>query len=133
MRRGRRRNAAESAWRESTRCPPPAILLSTPALDIPLDFCPAASVSATVSEEHYVMDSGARERVQQLFVEITSLLEDAHKRAAKGQAKRVSAATLRALTQELSASANRLLTLAAAIDVILGGHESTKTRRRTNN
>lgn len=79
------------------------------------------------------MDSGARERVQQLFVEITSLLEDAHKRAAKGQAKRVSAATLRALTQELSASANRLLTLAAAIDVILGGHESTKTRRRTNN
>ncbi len=94
-----------------------------------MDFWPGQSVSAIDAEDTSHMAPEKRELVQHLFAEITSMLEDAHELAAKGQAQNKSAVRLRIIAEGLAIAANGVLTLARSIDIILGPQKPPRARQ----
>lgn len=74
------------------------------------------------------MEPEQRELIRHLLAEITALLEKAHDCATKGQAHTPSTVGLCAIADDLAAAANGVLTLADAIDVVLGPRKQPRAK-----
>ncbi len=64
-----------------------------------------------------------------LFAEITSMLEDAHELAAKGQAQNKLAVRLLTIAADIATAANGVVTLARSIDIVLGPRKPPRAKR----
>jgi len=104
-------------------------VLSTTLADEYVDFWPGRSVSTIDAEDTSYMAPEKRELVQYLFAEITSMLEDAHELAAKGQAQNKSAVRLRIIAKDLATAANGVLLLAGSIDIVLGPQKPPRAKQ----
>lgn len=110
---------------------PPDLRLFFPTTlaDEYVDFWPGQSVSAIDAEDTSHMEPEKRELVQHLFAEMTSVLEDAHELAAKGQAQNKSLVRLRTIAENLATAANGVSALARSIDIVLGPQKPPRVRQ----
>lgn len=104
-------------------------VLSTTLADEHVDFWLSQSVSAIDAEDTSRMAPEKRKLVQHLFAEITSMLEDAHELAAKGQAQNKLAVRLLTLAADIATAANGVVTLARSIDIVLGPRKPPRAKR----
>lgn len=77
------------------------------------------------------MDKHHRELANRQFATAMAMLEDAIEPATRGQSSKVSAARLAKLAEDLSAAAQRVAAMAAAIKVVVaeGRRQASRARR----